>query len=147
MDSLDDLEDARPHLEGYDGFISALGARTKDGIELYRKIEREYPVKFATMGKELGVRYFSYLSGNMASKKSWFEFVRIKAFAEEDLFKLNLPGMTCLFRPGLLMNRDNDKRFVETLLSYLPTEKVEAKYLGHTMYEHAVRHCLDENLG
>jgi hypothetical protein len=39
-----------------------------------------------------------------------------------------------IFRPGILLNRDNDERFVEKILRYVPfAPKVESKVLSKAM--------------
>lgn len=43
-----------------------------------------------------------------------------------------------MFRPGLLVNRDNDFRWVEYIFAKLPGPKIESKELGLAMFEHSV---------
>ena len=41
------LNDLKSELDGYDAFFSTLGARTKDGKELFQKVEYDFPMSFA----------------------------------------------------------------------------------------------------
>ena len=65
--------------------------------------------------------------------------MRTKGQVEDALGKLDYP-MLCVHRPGLLLNRDNDKRMGEKIGSYLPFfPKMEARDVGKVILEHALR--------
>jgi len=59
--------------------------------------------------------------------------MRVKGEVERDIGVLNFP-LYSIFRPGLLMNRDNDDRFIEKVAKYIPfIEKIESVDLAKAM--------------
>ena len=48
-------------------------------------MEFDYPLQFAKLGKECGVKYFGFISGEGVSKTSWIYLFKIKAELEEEL--------------------------------------------------------------
>ena len=86
-DNLENLHELKEQLSGFDIFISSLGARTKDGEKLFTHIEKEVPTAFAQLGKECGVKYFSYLSGMMVNPKSRIMMLRVKGQTELAIFE------------------------------------------------------------
>eukprot|EP00347_Sterkiella_histriomuscorum_P016916 403351358 len=146
VENLDDLSHLKDQLLGYDVFISCLGARVKNGHQEFIRVERDIPLSFAALGKECGVNYVSYLSGNLVDSKSWFKECKVKAETEIGIFNMNFPVST-MFRPGMLVNRDNDFRWVEYIFAKLPGPKIEASMLGYAMYQHAVEKALDLKQG
>ena len=60
-------------------------------------------------------------------------YTKTKGQAEEELKGKKLPILS-IFRPGALLNRDNDKRWGESLLKYLPFfPKIEATDMAKAM--------------
>lgn len=66
--------------------------------------------------------------------------MKTKGMVEEDMKKLHYPRCV-IFRPGLLMNRDNP-RFIEKVLTKFGFgfSKIESADLGKAMLEHAIRY-------
>ena len=62
--------------------------------------------------------------------------MKTKGRVEEAIAKLNYP-IFAIHRPGLLLNRDNDKRIMEKIFSYVPgAPKIESSQLGKCIIEH-----------
>lgn len=60
-------------------------------------------------------------------------YSEIKGKIENAVKNLNF-GFTSIFRPGFIENRDNDKRFVETIAGFIPFfPKVDAKDLARAI--------------
>ncbi|CDW75574.1 UNKNOWN [Stylonychia lemnae] len=146
LENLDNLEEIKEQLMGNDIFISCLGARQKVGSKEFQRIERDVPANFARIAKECGATYFSYLSSMMVNKKSMIQILRVKAETEELINNQELPIAT-MFRPGVLVNRDNDFRWIEWILAKLPGSKIEDKVLAYAMYHHAVNETLKVKKG
>lgn len=73
------------------------------------------------------------LSSTGADKNSFFLYTKTKGQAEEGLKSKKIPVLS-IFRPGALLNRDNDKRWGEGLLKYLPFfPKIEATDMAKAM--------------
>ena len=79
------------------------------------------------------------------TETSWFWQVRNKGECERDLKELGFKYVT-FCRPGVILNRDNDKRLSETIAGMIPfLPKVEDKDLALTMLYHAIDACLNDN--
>lgn len=62
-----------------------------------------------------------------------FLYIRTKGEIEEALIGLKLAKLS-IYRPGLLLNRDNDARFIEKLGSIVPfIDKIEATDLAKAL--------------
>mgnify|MGYP001807138510 CR=1 FL=1 len=84
-----------------------MGTRVKVGEEEFKKVDLIYPTEFAKLGKRCGGKYYGLLSSMGAKQNSMLLYMRTKGQCEEAVkatgqFKLNI------YRPGLLLNRDND---------------------------------------
>jgi hypothetical protein len=63
---------------------------------------------------------------------------KLKAMVEENLTNLNFEKL-CIYRPGLLLNREG-KRFIEKLASWMPfVSKCETKHLAKVMLEQGIK--------
>ncbi|CDW86134.1 UNKNOWN [Stylonychia lemnae] len=140
-DNLDNLDELQEQLQGYEIFISCLGARIKVGQQEWIKVEKEIPAAFSVLAKKCGAKYFSYLSGNLVNKNSRYYAMRAKGEAEVHIEQQQIP-ISAMFRPGTLVNRDNDFRWVEWILAKLPGPKIENALLGYAMYHHSVAETL-----
>eukprot|EP01017_Pseudomicrothorax_dubius_P018238 TRINITY_DN2024_c0_g3_i2.p2 TRINITY_DN2024_c0_g3~~TRINITY_DN2024_c0_g3_i2.p2 ORF type:complete len:100 (-),score=40.12 TRINITY_DN2024_c0_g3_i2:141-440(-) len=66
-----------------------------------------------------------------------FLYFRTKGQIEETLKKLNYPVLS-IFRPGAILNRDNDDRFGEKILKYVPfLDKIEGRDLARGIKQEA----------
>mmetsp|Transcript_16170 Transcript_16170/g.15551 ORF Transcript_16170/g.15551 Transcript_16170/m.15551 type:complete len:177 (-) Transcript_16170:185-715(-) len=110
----DDLTDLKETLNGYDSFICTLGTRVKMGEELFVKVDYQYPLNFANLGLECGIKHYSLLTSIGAKSTSWILYNKTKGRVEAELKKLAIP-MICIYRPALLANRDGEKRIMETI--------------------------------
>ncbi|CDW77516.1 UNKNOWN [Stylonychia lemnae] len=140
-ENFDNLNELQDQLQGYDIFISCLGARQKVGEQEFKKVERDIPAAFAALGKSCGASYFSYLSSMMVDKTSRLQILSVKAQTEELIQQQELP-ISAMFRPGALINRDNDFRWIEWLLAKVPGPKIDDSVLAYSMYHHAVNETL-----
>eukprot|EP00347_Sterkiella_histriomuscorum_P011783 403371112 len=141
-ENLENLTELQDQLQGYDIFISCIGARQKVGIKEFTKVERDIPISFAQLGKSCGISYFAYLSGMYSDPKARMQLMRVKGETEHGIFNVNLPCAT-MFRPGTLINRENDFRWIEWVLAKLPGPKIDDKQLAFAMYHHAVEKALE----
>ena len=75
-----------------------------------------------------------------ADPKAFLLYARTKGMIEEAVKGLNFPVYS-VFRPGLLLNREHDDRFVEKIAQYIPfIPKIEAKDLARAMRIEAELH-------
>ena len=86
---------------------------------------------FAKLASTLKVPSFGLLSSKGADKKSFWNYWKVKGKVENDLRALKLPVLT-FYRPGLIINRQNDFKLIEasaSLIPYIPT--IDAADLGY----------------
>ena len=102
---------------------------------------------FARLGLEMKGKYLGYLSSNVVDPTSRFTMVRVKGEADRDMGLVGYPIYTA-FRPGFLVNRDNDFRLIETIGKWLPfVPKIESKNLARCMLEHCLRTLSEHQVG
>ena len=94
-----------------------------------------------------GITHYSLCSSMGADPKGLFLYTRTKGLVEQDIGNLNYPQYS-VFRPGVLLNRDNDKRFIESVISVIPfISKIEARDLALAMRLDAEKHFTEKLQG
>ena len=67
---------------------------------------------FAMLASTLKVPSFGLLSSRDADINSFLNYRKVKGKVENDIKALELPVLT-IYRPGLIINRQNDFRLIE----------------------------------
>ena len=117
----------------YDVLFNTLGSRVGNGEEEFRKVDFTYVVNSCIMCEKLNISHYSNCSAANASKDSWFLYSRVKGEAEEECLKKNVNYISIL-RPGIIINRDNDDRLGEKIVSYIPfLPKISSKDIAMAM--------------
>ena len=117
----------------YDVLFNTLGSRVGRGEEEFRKVDFTYVVNSCIMCEKLNISHYSNCSAANASKDSWFLYSRVKGEAEEECLKKNVNYISIL-RPGIIINRDNDDRLGEKIVSYIPfLPKISSKDIAMAM--------------
>ena len=117
----------------YDVLFNMLGRRVGRGEEEFKKVDFTYVVNSYILCEKLNISHFSNCSAANASKDSWFLYSRVKGEAEEECLKKNVNYVSIL-RPGIILNRDNDDRFGEKVISYIPFfPKITSKDIAMSM--------------
>jgi len=84
--------------------------------------------------EKLNIPHFSHCSAANADKSSWFLYCRVKGEAEEEESKKNINYIS-IFRPGIILDRDNDSRIGEKIIAYVPfLPKISSKNIAKSMY-------------
>ena len=150
VDDLDFLSNSKEELEKkldnikYDVLFNVLGSRVGKGEEEFKKVDYTYVVNSSELCEKLNISHFSHCSSMGTNKNSWFLYLRIKGEAEEEELKKNINYIT-IFRPGMLLNRDNDYRIGESFASWIPfTPKVDVKVLARAMYLNDIHYQLSD---
>ena len=139
MENFDDMSSLKDIVQGYDAMLCTLGTRVKVGKELFKKVDYEYPIEFAKVGAQNGVHYYGLLSSTGADPTSWFFYMKTKGEVERDIKKVGIQHLA-IYKPGLLMNRDNDSRVGEKIGSFIPfISKIESADVGLAMLDHAIK--------
>ena len=117
----------------YDVLFNVLGSRVGRGEEEFRKVDFTYVVNSCILCEKLNISHFSNCSAANASKDSWFLYSRVKGEAEEECLKKNVNYVSIL-RPGIILNRDNDDRWGEKVIAYVPfLPKITSKDIAMSM--------------
>ena len=128
----------------YDVLFNVLGSRVGKGEEEFKKVDYTYVINSSELCEKLNISHFSHCSSMGTNKNSWFLYLRIKGEAEEEELKKNINYIT-IFRPGMLLNRDNDYRIGESFASWIPfTPKVDVKVLARAMYLNDIHYQLSD---
>ena len=117
----------------YDVLFNVLGSRVGKGEEEFRKVDYTYVVNSCILCEKLNISHFSNCSAANASKDSWFLYCRVKGEAEEECLKKNVNYISML-RPSFIVNRENDDRRNEKVISYIPfLPKITSKDIAMSM--------------
>ena len=117
----------------YDVLFNVLGSRVGGGEEEFRRVDFTYVVNSCILCEKLNISHFSNCSAANASKDSWFLYSRVKGEAEEECLKKNVNYVSIL-KPGIILNRDNDDRIGEKIISYIPfLPKITSKDIAMSM--------------
>ena len=103
-----------------DAIICALGTtmRKAGSQQAFRRIDHDYPLLVARLGKQNGVNVFVLNSALGANAQSLFFYNRIKGETERDLEALGFGSLTFV-RPGLIGGMREERRPVERMLQIL----------------------------
>lgn len=128
QDNFDNLNDpSKWNLQGYSSVFCCLGTRQKYGKDNFIKVDCTYPVEAGKLAAHFNVPHYSLVSAGGANPNSWFFYFKTKGQAEEGLREIKLPHLS-IFRPGLLVDRRNEDRTGEKLLSYIPLiQKIQVR--------------------
>ncbi|KAL6041577.1 NADH(P)-binding protein, PF13460 family [Balamuthia mandrillaris] len=110
LEDLDQLPEHKELFDGHDTVFCCLGTTIKraGSQQQFRKVDHDYVLAAAHVGKEQGVQQFSLVSSIGASPSSWTFLYRVKGEVEEDLKAVGFPTLS-IFRPSLLMTEREDR--------------------------------------
>ena len=80
--------------------------------DAFRKVDYQYPMDIAQMGRSNGASLFAIVTSMGADAASTFFYNRVKGEVERDLAALNYPALL-IFRPSLLLGQRRDFRLGE----------------------------------
>ena len=103
-----------------DAIVCALGTtmRKAGSQQAFRRIDHDYPLLVARLGKQNGVNVFVLNSALGAKAQSLFFYNRVKGETERDLQALGFGSLTFV-RPGLIGGMREERRPVERMLQIL----------------------------
>lgn len=119
--------------DSYDVLFNTLGSRVGRGDEEFYKVDFTYVVESCHLCEKLAIPHYSNCSAMNANKDSWFMYCRVKGQAEEEMMNSKVDYVS-IHRPGIILHRDNDSRFGETVAGFIPfLDKIESKDIGKAM--------------
>lgn len=115
------------------------------GADIFKKVDYTYPLEFAKLAKKLDVKHYGLLTSMGANANSWLMYMRVKGEVENAVKATGIHNL-CIYRPGLLLNRDNDSRIGEKIGSWVPfISKIESAEVGRAILEQAIDSKADAN--
>ena len=102
----------------YDVLFNTLGSRTGKGKEEFYKVDYTYVVDSCSLCEKYNISHFSNCSAGNADKNSCFYYSQVKGKAEDDCLAKNVNYVSIL-RPGVITDRDNDYRCIESFVGCL----------------------------
>lgn len=130
--NFEQLELLSEELKG-DVFFCCLGSTIKKSKtkENFRKVDYDAVINFAQVAKIHQASKFILISASGANPESAIFYSQTKGQVEQSLIGLNLNSLV-IFRPGLLIGKRNEKRFMEkfsiellNLISPVIPQKIE----------------------
>ncbi|KAK8839298.1 hypothetical protein M9Y10_032231 [Tritrichomonas musculus] len=117
----------------YNTLFCCLGSRVGRGEEEFRKVDFTYPVKACEICEKLKIPHFSLISAGNAKTSSMFLYCRVKGEAEDEIMKKDVQYIS-IMRPGIILDRDNDKRTSETFMAWVPfVAKISTKDIAKAL--------------
>ena len=117
----------------YDALFCCLGSRVGRGEEEFRKVDFTYPVKSCEICEKLKIPHYSIISAGNANTTSMFLYCRVKGEAEDEIMKKNVQYIS-IMRPGIILDRDNDKRTSESFMAWVPfVNKITSKDIAKAL--------------
>ena len=105
--------------EPIDDVFCTLGTTMKKAAsrENFKKIDYEYVIELAKLGKHAGASRFLVISSMGANPDSIFFYNQIKGLTEEDLKRIGYNRLVIL-RPSLLLGKRPEYRFAERMSAF-----------------------------
>ena len=136
--NFDKPESYQPLIEGNDMFC-CLGTTIKKAgsQEAFEKVDFSYPIQFARIAVEKGIKQFFIISSLGANSESSNFYLKTKGKCEEGLRKLPFQS-TSIFRPSLLLGNREEFRLGEKIGEYVM--KIASIFLiGKLKKYHAIK--------
>jgi uncharacterized protein YbjT (DUF2867 family) len=86
--------------------------------EAFKKVDVEYPLKIASLAKEMGAEKFLVISSMGANPKSPVFYSRMKGLLEQEIKEIGIKS-THIFRPSLILGDRKDFRLAESVSTFL----------------------------
>lgn len=114
-----DNPDSYKELVRGDDLFCCLGTTIKKAgsQEAFTKVDLTYPITFARLAKENGVKQYLLISSMGANLKSPMFYLNVKGQCEEQLKSLAFP-ITYIFQPSLLLGKREEFRLGEHFAQY-----------------------------
>ncbi|MGI4751092.1 MAG: hypothetical protein ACRYFB_10675 [Janthinobacterium lividum] len=115
----DHLEDYKAEINGHAIFCCLGTTRHKTpDLNLYRKIDQDYPVALAKIGVKNSMQQFHFISSIGANINSATFYTKLKGETEQDLKKVSFTSLF-IYQPSLLTGVRKEKRFAERVATYI----------------------------
>ena len=111
----------------YDTLFCCLGSRSARPD--FRQVDHDYVIATSKIAEFYKIQHFSMVSAQHSKSDSWFNYLKTKGEAEDEVMKRELQCIS-IIRPGIITDRD-ESTTGEKIGKYLPFfDKITAKDLG-----------------
>lgn len=93
--------------------LGSTKAKTPD-LNIYRKIDHDYPVQLAQLAQKNGVKQYHLVSAIGADANASNFYTRMKGETEADVTNVGVPA-TYIYQPSLLTGERQEKRLMEKI--------------------------------
>ncbi len=113
------LEDYEAEINGHAIFCCLGTTRQKTpDLNLYKKIDPDYPVALAKIGAKNSMQQFHVISSMGANVNSAYFYTKLKGETERDLKNVSFPSLF-IYQPSLLTGIRKEKPFAERIATHI----------------------------
>ncbi len=113
------LEDYEAEINGHAIFCCLGTTRQKTpDLNLYKKIDHDYPVALAKIGAKNSMQQFHVISSMGANVNSAYFYTKLKGETERDLKNVSFPSLF-IYQPSLLTGIRKEKPFAERIATHI----------------------------
>lgn len=118
--NMDEMDQHSDSFKDHEVAFNCLGTTRAiaGSAEMFVKVDSGYPIAFAKLCKDAGVRHFHNVSSSGAKSKSWFLYLQSKGKTEDAIFEQNFEK-AIMWRPGVLGRGSDKARLVEKMLFFM----------------------------
>ena len=118
----------------FDSVFCCLGTRLINSSKEIQYVEYDLTMLCAEVCEKLNVSHFLFVSCYFSREFSLLLRERIKYKIEKEIIKKNIKCVT-IFKPGILLNRENNLNILNTIGSYVPfLSKIEIKTVANCIF-------------
>ena len=118
----------------FDSVFCCLGTRLINSSSEIQFVEYDLPMICAEVCEKLNISHFLFVSCYFSREYSLLMHERLKFKIEKDIFKKNIKCVT-IFKPGILLNRENNLNILNSIGSYVPfLSKIEIKTVANCIF-------------
>ena len=130
-------------LNGYDACFNTLGTHIIAPKNQMKTVNLDYAILSGKLAKNLGIRYYGYLSGMGANPNSLIYLAKIKGLAEKEIAEMGFEHFST-FRIRSIRDRNNEKdvRAMDKVLALIPFKalSLETKDLAEVLIHDCLIH-------
>ena len=118
----------------FDSIFCCLGTRLINSSSEIQFVEYDLPLICAEVCEKLNISHFLFVSCYFSREYSLLMRERLKFKIEKDIIKKNIKCVT-IFKPGILLNRENNLNILNSIGSYVPfISKIEIKTVANCIF-------------
>ena len=140
VENLDFLKESKENItkklnkSEFDSIFCCLGSRLINNYTDICLVEYDLPLLLGDFCEKFNISHFLFVSCYFSRQYSLLYRERLKYKIEIDILKKNIKCIT-IFKPGILLNRENNINILNSIGSYVPfLSKIEIKTLAYCLF-------------